>query len=129
VKRLIFFVIISTIGYAAYQKDAVQKREKLVGVWGFERNFQGGWYKLVMNLKPTGDATVEVDATMQGRVGSREAAGRWKYRNSNHVITFDHGDIPVYKIGQEYGGKILTMEPKTLSYKSETGVETWTRLR
>jgi hypothetical protein len=130
VKKLIFFVVVAFLTFKVLEHNKDRQREKLVGVWSMARDYQGISCRLIMNLKPDGDASVEIDASFQGQVGSKDAFGKWKYKDSALAVTFDRGEIPIYKNGKEYGGKILALEEKTLRYKpNDSPEETWTRLR
>jgi hypothetical protein len=45
-KKFFLLILIVAAGYVIREKDAANKREKLVGVWSIERNVNGGWYRL-----------------------------------------------------------------------------------
>ena len=44
-------------------------------------------------------------------------------------MSFTHNGIPGVDLSKYYGGPILTLDDKTLSYRSQDGVETWKRVR
>jgi hypothetical protein len=130
VKNLIALVVVAFLTFKAYQVFATHQREKLVGVWAIERTIKGVPCRSTLNLKPEGDASMELGANYQGRALSKETFGKWSVRNSRLVIVFDHGEIPIYQNGKEWGGPIQDLGEKSLTIKDDDGkTETWQRVR
>ena len=129
-KTFLLFIAIGVVGYLVYQKNVIRKHEMLVGTWGLERDIHGIACKAIMNLKSNGDGSVEYDGKYQERIISKDAFGTWQSNSDTFAFTFTRGEIPQLVNGKYYGGHILTLDEKTLSYKtSQNGVETWHRLR
>lgn len=129
-KTFLLFIAIGVVGYLVYQKNVIRKHEMLVGTWGLERDIHGIACKAIMNLKPNGDGSVEYDGQYQERIISKDAFGTWESDSNTFRFTFTRGEIPQLVNGKRYGGKLLILDDKTLSYKSsENIVETWRRLR
>jgi len=127
-KKLVIMVFVVVLAFVAYQKKAERKRELLIGKWSSQRAIDGGWIRLIMNLKPEGDAIVSVDGELRGRAGYYQSLGTWKLRSNLLVINFNRSDVPVYRAGKDYGGSILTLDDQSLSYKSDDGTESWKKM-
>ncbi len=127
-KKFVIMVLVAVLAFVAYQKKAERKRELLVGKWSSQRAINGGWIRLIMNLKPEGEAIVSVDGELHGRPGYYQSLGTWKLHSNALLINFNRSDVPVYRAGKDYGGSILTLDDQTLSYKSEDGTESWKKI-
>ena len=129
-KNLIILAVVGFLAFKAYQGYAKQQRERLVGVWEADRTVKGIAIRAIMKLKPEGDASVVIDGSFQGRVASKETFGKWDWRYSYFIITFDHGELPPIQNGKKFGGKIQDLRENSLTYKGDDGkVETWERVR
>ena len=130
-KKFLFLAVVLFIAYAAYTKHREHERAKLVGAWAMEKTERGASFRQILNLKPDGVATVEIDAQVQGRYASKEAVGDWKYVRSHLVVVFRKSELaPFVVTNKEYGGRILTADDKTLSYQDDQNkVDSWTRIR
>jgi hypothetical protein len=130
VKKFIFLAIVALVAFTINQGTAQRQRAKLIGVWLMEQDVPGGSGKAILNLKDDGKATIDISATVEGHIASREGFGTWKYGSSSLAITFDRGDIlPMLKRGGNYGGKVTQLDDRSLTYRSNEGAETWTRIK
>lgn len=128
-KKILFAIIVVFLTYKVHERLTVQQHDKLVGTWRTEHDYKGVAMKMIMDLKPTGDASVEVDGRYAQFIVSKDASGTWSNTRRSFYIRFTKSEIPVYLNGKEYGGEILALDDKTLSYKSDQGIETWSRIR
>ena len=128
-KKLLFAILVIFLTYKVHERMTLLNRDKLIGTWKTERDYKGVAVKKIMDLKPTGDVSVEVDGSYGVRIVSKDAFGTWQSTRRALSITFTRSEIPVYLNGKKYGGEILALDDKTLSYRSDEGIETWNRIR
>jgi hypothetical protein len=120
-KNIIFVIILLAIGVTAYQKNAVSKREKIAGIWMMQSEIPGGSARMHVNLKPTGDFYIVVDAASMGRTAFGESAGKWEASATALTMNFTQYGIPGVDLSRRYGGQILKLDDTTLTYRSKDG--------
>jgi len=100
----------------------------LVGTWMMERDFPWGAARMHINLKPEGDFYIVIDAASRGgQTAFAESSGKWAASAWALRMNFTKNGVPGWDMGTYYGGQILTLDEKTLTYKSRDGVQTWKR--
>ena len=58
-----------------------------------------------------------------------EAGGKWEMSGSTFKMSFTRKTIPGVDLDQLYGGTIVKVDDKTLTYRGRNGVETWKRVQ
>jgi hypothetical protein len=129
-KKIVFLIAVVVLGFVARQKNAEKNREKLIGTWKMEQTLPGGVLaRGHVTFKPDGNFYTTVDAAKDGRMGFAEAGGKWEMSGSTFKMNFTRKTIPGVDLDQLYGGSIVKVDDKTLTYKSRNGAETWQRVQ
>jgi hypothetical protein len=129
-KKLIFVILIAVFAFAIRQKSIAGYREKLVGTWLSEQTLPGGIAARVhINFKPDGNFYMVGDAAKGGRTAFVEDGGKWQMMGKAFKLDFTRKTIPGIDYSKLYGGSIVKLDEKTLSYRCKEGVETWKRLQ
>lgn len=126
-KKVILLIIVAVFAFAIRNKTMAAKREKLVGTWMMEQAIPGGQARAHINLKPTGEFYVVVDAVSGERTAFGESFGKWESTGRTLKMTFTRNGIPGVDMSRQYGGVITSLDDKSVTYKSVDGVETWRR--